>query len=270
MEKIITVAANCMAGQKRNGAQLGSDQILKSYDLIVPHESFVNNKGYQELYDGILRSFSDNFHKKVILIGGDHSVAASSISAINDTYVNKNLDQPFIIWIDAHADINTFDTSVTKNIHGMPVAFLMRLCDQDYVKFNNALMPNKIIYIGLRDVDPPEWTYIEKLGIKYYDMDFITKFGIDYVISEIKSKVGDNYIHISLDIDGIDPNYIPSTGTAVPDGLSVEDVTKVINSLKSDKLKSIDIVEFNPLIGSIDDVNLTISNIKKCLDVFIN
>ncbi len=262
------IAANCMSGQKKDGAHLGPSTIYYDYDLDIACEKFKNGTGYQDLYDGMTNLLESDKTKRAILIGGDHSVACASISAINDHNI-KNKNEPLtIIWIDAHADINTYETSVTKNIHGMPVAFLMRLCEQNHVKFNNALLPQNIVYVGLRDVDPPEWEFLKQLNIEYYDMDKINEMGINNVIDMLKKKVGNNRVHISLDIDGMDPEYAPSTGTAVPEGLSVDNVISIIQTFKRDKLMTMDIVELNPLIGTKEDVQTTINNINKCISAF--
>ena len=266
------IAACCSAGQKKYGVEEGplylqsflqNKGILLNYDIIIDNEKFINYSGYKLLYNYVY----DNIDKFIMTIGGDHSIATGSVGAIID-YYNFIKKKIYIIWIDAHADINTYHTSTSNNIHGMPVAFLIGLCEQSIVKLKSNLLPCQIIYIGLRDIDPPEQHFLDTLNIKYYNMIHVKEKGIRNILDEIKLIVGNNDIHVSLDIDGIDPLYCPSTGTSVDNGLSMYDIENIISSFNNN-IVSCDIVEFNNnIFSNTEDVELTAENIVNIINLF--
>jgi len=256
----------CKLGQKKNGVQYGGDAILNSRVLKsrkVQTTSLVNTitikknadyrDGYKIVHDGIRQGLFN------INLGGDHSIAASTVQPMLDHYKHDIL----VIWIDAHADINTFESSHTKNMHGMPLASLTGLMDHWYkVKKTRFILPfNNLLYIGIRDLDEFEDELIHKKEIPYYNV-----FD-QQVIERIKEHPA-KYIHISCDIDSLDPAFAPSTGTTAPNGLRVKNIIKIIKASK-DRLVSFDLVEFNPLIGNKRDVKETLLNINKILNSLI-
>lgn len=263
-----TIAASCNAGQKKDGVQWGPANVKSSFDDVVDPEYFDDEVGYQMLYDSVMTQMTRDDKKQLIVVGGDHSIAVGSIGALNDHY-NSKMEKMYVIWIDAHADINTYDSSSSHNTHGMPVAFLLGLCEQKLVKLKTYLTPDQIIYIGLRDLDPPEWKYLEDNKIKYFTMEKVKDVGIEAVIDEIKSIVGSNNVHVSLDIDGIDPTFTLATGTPVADGLNLKDVLKIIKTFPKTQMRSMDVVEFNPLIGTSGDVKKTLTTINECIYAFL-
>jgi len=263
-----TIAASCKAGQKKDGAQCGPAVAKSYYDDVIDPEHFDDGTGYQLLYNSVCTQMEKDEMRRLIVIGGDHSIAVGSVAALNDHYLKKG-NKLYVVWIDAHADINTYESSSSKNTHGMPVAFLLGLCQQKLVKIGTHLTPDQIIYVGLRDLDPPEWKFLEDLGIKYYTMSHVKEKGIDIIMSEIKEYVKHTEVHISLDIDGIDPIFTSATGTPVEDGLSLRDVLTIIKSWPKSQMKSIDVVEFNPLIGTDAEVKKTLTTINACIYAFL-
>ena len=265
MKSRYIIGAMCNKGQPK----IGTEYAPYFFDLKkkIPMKSFDKGTGYQELYDIV----SDKYHilndRRIVIMGGDHSVSSASISAINDKLITKN-KKLSIVWIDAHADINTYETSLTGNTHGMPVAFLLGLCKSNDVIFNNIISPDKITYIGLRDIDKAEVAFLENLNINYYTNYDIKCYGIKRIMEEIKRNVEDDYVHLSLDIDGLDPEYCPATGTPVNDGLTVDECSTIINSFDKLKFRSMDIVEFNPLIGLKHDILKTKLNIDYLINNF--
>lgn len=255
----------CRVGQRKLGTELAPYSFYPNN--YIKTELFNSGVGYKKLYNVIRQDYKLSGSRRIVVCGGDHSVSAGSIPAISDI-VRQNNKSLSIIWIDAHADINTFDSSVSQNTHGMVVAMLVGLCANPWIKTHNLICPRKITYVGLRDVDEPEIQYIKQLGIEYYTSKNVLDYGIDYVIERIRKKVGDDVVHISLDVDAVDPQYIPSTGTPVSDGLKVLDCEKIIGCMDKNKLRSMDLVEFNPLIGSRDDVKKSIQNIRRLIDKF--
>ena len=265
LKKYVFNNFKCKFGQKKDGVQLGGDMILQSTGLkqyllrTTPINTIDIQKysdyrhGYKAVNNGLKKGlFNVNF-------GGDHSIAVSTIQPLLDHY-KKDL---LVIWIDAHADINTYEASNTKNIHGMPLASLIGLMPHWYrVKKSRFILPTQnLLYVGIRDLDPFEETIVKNKQIIYFN-----SFDND-VIKTINNSPA-KYIHISCDIDGLDPQFTPSTGTAVTGGLKVKNVIKIINTSKS-RLVSFDLVEFNPLIGKKRDVKKTLLNINKILDTVI-
>ena len=223
----------------------------------------INNidiKKYSDYSDGYT-AINNGLKKGLINInfGGDHSIAVSTIQPMLDHYKNDLL----VIWIDAHADINTFESSITKNIHGMPLASLTGLMPHWYkVKKSRFILPTQnLLYVGIRDLDPFEETIVKNKQINYFN-------SFDKNVIETINNSPAKYIHISCDIDGVDPQFTPSTGTAVTGGLKVKHVIKIINTSKS-RLVGFDLVEFNPLIGRKRDVKKTLLSINKILDTVI-
>lgn len=188
----------------------------------------------------------------VFTLGGDHSLAAGTLAGT----LSYNPDMK-VIWVDAHADINTPETSPSENTHGMPVALAMGLVKHPDAqgKFNwmTKLRPENIAYIGLRDVDAGEQKFIDELGILAFTANQTKELGIEKVIQAIKSHLDPNNnseFHISFDVDGVDPSFFPSTGTPVAGGISLEDGKKIIESfVETGRLAALDLVEVNPLLG---------------------
>lgn len=189
--------------------------------------------------------------KFVLTVGGDHSVGIGTISA-----ALKARPDCVIVWIDAHADINTPSTSSSGSFHGMPVGIAMRLdCTSDYqescefqwLKDYPTLEPKNLVYIGLRDIDVPERELIKELNIPAYTMHHIDRYGIGAIMEEVVDYVGGRPMHVSFDIDACDPYFAGSTGTAVRGGLTYRESHFVCEMLSATgNLHSLDIVEVNP------------------------
>ena len=255
IRNVIVNKLKCAIGQKKIGVDFGPEYLAKLKILNQFPKKSIEIKSindFSEAYDILYNSNDFNIN-----IGGDHSVGTVTVQAQLDKY----LDELLVIWIDAHADVNTMESSITKNIHGMPVAPLLGLMSHWWksklVETHHILNPKNLLYIGIRDLDLFENQLINKLNIKYF-----TNYSNE-IDKWIKSHSAKN-IHISCDIDGIDPLFMPSTGTPVLNGLSVDDVCQIINGTKN-RLVGFDLVEFNPLIGNSKELNKTIHNCKQIL-----
>jgi arginase len=180
--------------------------------------------------------------------GGDHSVALSTVGAFTSKFPNG-----YVVWIDAHADLNLPRTSPTGNLHGMPVSILLNLENirsQHCPWIQSSLNAKKLIYVGLRDLDPFEVQMIQELGITAYTSKDVRQRGMFSIITEIFDMVKDHPLHVSFDIDSVDPEIAPSTGVLVSQGLQPLDLQILGQSLSHHKnLRSVDIVEVNPTIG---------------------
>ena len=231
---------------------------VNSYGEIIKNSYIIGEYCYQ-LYLHVLEKYRDTYP---VIIGGDHSISCGSVaSAIS---YDNNMG---IIWIDAHADINTPDTSKSMNLHGMPLSFLLGLTDCTNIRgfewMNKIpkLNPKNLIYIGLRDIEDDELKFIKELNIKSYTMNTIKRKTIECVMDEILLYFShiDN-LHISWDIDSIDPIYAPCTGTKVSNGLTINECICIANTLSKYKnIRSIDMVEINTkLSDNINDINKTL------------
>ena len=217
---------------------------LKNLDLTKEATEKLSSKVYETLEE-------DKFP---LVIGGDHSLVLGSVKGLLKKY-----DNPGVIYFDAHADINTEKTSLSGNIHGMPMAFLIGEGSEkmrSVGNINKNLKPENIVYIGLRDVDPGERDYIKNLGIKAYAMEDIDKLGIQKVMEEsidyITKKA--DQIHISFDVDSLDPKIAPGTGVKVPGGLTFREAKTALRMVSQiEKIVSVELVEVNPLLDNQND-----------------
>jgi arginase len=187
-----------------------------------------------------------------LTIGGDHSLAMGSIAGAS-AYFKKKQAQLGLLWIDAHADMNTPKTSPSGNIHGMPLAIALGRGEGRLLTIGGKgpkIKPNNVALIGIRDIDEYEKRELKECGIRYYTMREIDERGKYEVMKEALSIVseGTDGVHLSCDLDGVDPLYAPGVSTPVPGGLSFREIHLALEMLAdSRKLCSMDVVEFNPL-----------------------
>ena len=189
-----------------------------------------------------------------ITIGGDHSTSIASVA-----WTLNNYPKAKVLWIDAHADINTRTTSPSNNFHGMPLAYLSGIEYSSNLKFiKNRLNLNNLMYVGIRDLDQFEKNLIVNYQIKHVN---VSEFN-DNKFDKIINFLGDSTYHLSLDIDSIDPSYIPCTGTPSNNGLNINTFLDFIKVLNFKNMINMDIVEINTEIGTELDKLNSINNIK--------
>ena len=249
------------------------DSYVDVIDLgnINPYDVKQNNEDdvldYNVMVSNIVQENLEKGHN-VLTIGGDHTIAIGSINGV----LNYN-PNTIVIWIDAHADINTKKTSPSGNMHGMPVAYLTGLENiPNYKKFS-VLKPklcfNQIVYIGIRDLDEGEKKFLKDHNIMAYWSQDVKRIGILQIMKDILAKLDpakNKNFHLSLDIDGIDPEYAPSTGTIIEKGLNDDEIFTICDVLRETKrLRSMDMVEVNPLIGSERDKDKTLRLATDCI-----
>lgn len=206
------------------------------------------------------------------VVGGDHSLGLGSISGASKYY--KNLA---VIWVDAHGDINTDETSGSGNIHGMPLAAAMGIGPSSltdlYFK-GIKVKPKNVFIIGARSLDKGESSLVQEKGLNIYSTEDIKNIGIEKILKRIHTKLMENNVdavHLSFDIDCLDPSVVPGTGTPVMNGMSIDDAKFLLKYLMNTKLvKSMDLVELNTLLDKndsttklvIDLVDWTFKNIN--------
>ncbi|MYL34950.1 arginase [Pontibacillus yanchengensis] len=192
-----------------------------------------------------------------LVIGGDHSIAIGSLAGIAKHYENLG-----VIWYDAHGDLNTGGTSPSGNIHGMPLAVSLGIGHERLVNiegYQPKIKPENIVIIGARSLDDGEKELIKEKGIKVYSMHEIDRLGMTQVIQESVEYLTHKTdgIHLSLDLDGLDPQDAPGVGTPVMGGMSYRESHLAMEMLaEADIITSAEFVEVNPIL---DEKNRTAS-----------
>ena len=230
------------------------DNKAKNLKAIVDY----NNKLYKQV------DYSFKHEHLPIVIGGDHSIAiASALAAQN------NNDDIGIIWIDGHADFNTFATTETGNIHGLPLASICGFCE-DLTKdlTNNYVKNKKCVIVGARSIDKEEMNNIKNCDITLFTTDDLKKYGVNAIMQKAFAIAGDK-VHISYDIDSIDPEDAPGVSIPAIDGISEQDAYDIMDYIVKEKKKitSLDMVEYNPVF---DQNEKTLTIIINLLNKFID
>ena len=181
-----------------------------------------------------------------IALGGDHSVSMGTVAGV------AQHGRTGVLWIDAHADLNTPATSPSGNVHGMPLAHLLGHGDERFLELwggGAALRPEDVVFIGLRSLDPAERTLIRDAGIKAYTMKEIDGRGIAEVAAEALAHLQSERLHVSFDADVLEPNLAPGVGTPVPGGLTYREAHLLMELLAdAGRVTSLDLVEVNPIL----------------------
>jgi arginase len=184
-----------------------------------------------------------------IILGGDHSISIGSVAGIAAAEPSFG-----VIWFDAHGDMNTAETTPSGNIHGMPLAVSLGYGHPDLVNiggFAPKVKPENVVLVGIRDIDEGEAELIKKSGIKAFTMAEIDRMGMARVMEEAIAIASDGTkgIHLSLDLDALDPMYAPGVGTPVNGGVTYREGHLAMEMLaETKKLLSVDVVEVNPIL----------------------
>ena len=187
-----------------------------------------------------------------ILLGGDHSLAIGSISAVAK-YCRSHQRKLRVLWFDAHADFNTSVLTPSGNIHGMPVACLCGYGPAELVRLGGtspAIDPSELRPIGIRSVDAGEKRFVHEAGIEVFDMRYIDEMGMRHTIEQALLGVDeDTYLHVSLDVDFLDPDIAPGVGTTVRGGPTYREAQLCMEMIAdTGRLASLDVVELNPAL----------------------
>ena len=188
-----------------------------------------------------------------LVLGGDHSVAAGTVSGVAEFFRRKS-EKIGLIWLDAHGDINTPGTSPSGNVHGMPLAAIMGLGPAELGNifgFSPKIAPENCVLVGIRDIDQNERDNIRKAGIEYFTMRDIDERGMRTVMEEALRIAGRDTAgyHVSLDMDWIDPEDAPGVGTPVRGGATYREAHLAMEIIADHgRMTSFEIVEVNPVI----------------------
>jgi arginase len=190
-----------------------------------------------------------------IILGGDHSIALPTFSAVQSFYRNKN-QEVGLLWFDAHADMNTPETSPSGNLHGMPLAHLLGRGLPEFTDlegFTPKIKPKYFAHIGARDLDNGEKQMIRELGVHCWTMHDIDRYGMNYCIEkalEVVSQAPDGF-SVTFDVDALDPVDAPGSGTLVRGGMSYREAHLALERIaETDKMRSFEIVEVNPMLDT--------------------
>ncbi|RAL22099.1 arginase [Thermoflavimicrobium daqui] len=262
-------------GQGRRGVDMGpsairyataQDELIKlGYevedlgDILTssPESSVIEHQNLKYLKEVSLacEQLADSISKVVerdrfpLVFGGDHSIAIGTIAGVAKHYENLG-----VIWYDAHGDLNTGETSPSGNIHGMSLAASLGIGHPALVRcggYAPKVRPENVVLVGIRELDQGEKELIRELGIRVFTMHEIDRLGMARVMDEaihIVSKNTDG-VHLSLDLDGLDPKDCPGVGTPVPGGISYRESHLAMEMLaEANKITSAEFVEVNPIL----------------------
>lgn len=210
-----------------------------------------NLKAVADASERLAQTVSDVITNKrfPLVLGGDHSIAIGTLAGVSRHYQNLG-----VIWYDAHGDLNTADTSPSGNIHGMPLAASIGIGDDALTRiggYTPKVKPENIVIIGARSLDEGEKELIKEKGIKVYTMHEIDRMGMTKVMEETILYLRDKTdgVHLSLDLDGLDPHDAPGVGTPVIGGISYRESHLAMEMLaESQLITSAEFVEVNPIL----------------------
>jgi len=194
-----------------------------------------------------------------LVLGGDHSLAAGSVAGAATAFAERG-QRIGLIWLDAHGDLNTPDTSTSGNVHGMPVAHLLGYGDPRLSRIADpppAVLPEHVVVVGARDLDPPEREHAKAWGVRVFTMRDIDERGLRAVMAEAIriADSGTAGFYVSCDADWVDPREAPGVGTAVRGGATFREAHLAMEMIADTRrLVGMDLVEINPVL---DDHNRT-------------
>jgi len=260
MKGVELLGACCNYGQKRYGPRMAPYAVEGKLGITMQK---VKDDPTTQIFDyDLLYSTHSAMSQKdnIVTIGGDHSISYSTISSALKTYG----DSLHVIWIDAHTDINTQSTSTSQNLHGMPVGHLMGFEKHPMTTFDHLnLDPSQITYIGIRDIDPPEYERLEDYKIEGFPINSFSHTITQY----LKRRLQHKNIYLSIDVDSLDPREFPCTGTPVRNGMYMKELLTLVDTLK-DNAVGMDIVEFDPLSNK-KFTDTCLGHIEKLINVYI-
>ncbi len=181
-----------------------------------------------------------------LVLGGDHSIAIGTLSGLAASGSGG------VLWLDAHGDLNTPETTPSGNVHGMPLAAALGLCGAKFAKEGlrlPAIDPEHVALVGVRSLDPGEQALVRELGIAVYTISDLDRRGVEPVIEEALARVsGASFVHVSVDLDVVDPEFAPGVGDPVLGGLSYREAHLALELVaEAGMLDCLELVEVNPI-----------------------
>lgn len=264
-------------GAGARGASMGPEalrvaglaEVLRAQGLVVddrgnlagPHNPWLPPENGYRHFDQV-KAWNETLHGAVfaelqagrlpIVLGGDHCLGLGSISAVA-RHCRASGKKLRVLWLDAHADFNTAALTPSGNLHGMPVALLCGLGPAGLTGIGGttpALRPEQIRQIGIRSVDPGEKRLVHEHGLEVYDMRYIDEMGMRHTLEQALLGVdGNTHLHVSFDVDFLDPEIAPGVGTTVPGGPTYREAQLCMEMIAdTGRLASLDVMELNPAL----------------------
>ena len=181
-----------------------------------------------------------------LVLGGDHSIAIGTLSGLAAAGPGG------VLWLDAHGDLNTPETTPSGNVHGMPLAAVLGLCGEEFARAGlrlPAVDPQRVALVGVRSLDPGEQALVRELGIAVYTISDLDRRGVEPVIEEALTRIaGGSFVHVSVDLDVVDPEFAPGVGDPVLGGLSYREAHLALELVaEAGVLDCLELVEVNPI-----------------------
>ena len=254
-----------VAGIRERIAELGFDVEDDQESIFVPirergHEYNSKLKFLPEIVEGCSKlavrvELAKDEGALPVVMGGDHSIAIGTIAGLAAHY-RKSGKRMGVVWVDAHADFNTPESTPSGNIHGMPLAVSVGMGARELTLLHGAapkVLPEDVVLIGIRDVDVLEKQNLREMKIRAFTMTDIDRIGmaavIDNAISRLREQV--DVVHVSFDVDSLDPEFAPGVGTPVAGGLQYRELHLLMETLAESRLiGSFEVVEVNPILDS--------------------
>jgi arginase len=249
-----------VAGLAKALTQCGLDVVDCGNVSGPPNPGLVLANGYRnlapvtawslEVHDAVYRELSEQ--RLPILLGGDHSLSIGSISAVA-RHCRDTAKSLRVLWLDAHTDFNTRELSPSGSLHGMPVACLCGFGPRELLQIGGAspaIKPQWVRQIGIRSVDSGERRFVHEQDLDVFDMRYIDEMGIRRAMEvALQDMDADTHLHVSFDVDCLDPEIAPGVGTTVPGGLSYREAQLCMEMIAdTGRVGSLDIMELNPAL----------------------
>lgn len=253
-----------LAGLHRQLERAGFDDVEDLGDLDIPAVETLGRTDEKAKHVGSIATACRALAKRVrgalakgrvpVVLGGDHSCAVGSVSGVA-AHFRAEKRKVGLLWVDAHGDINTPATTRSGNVHGMPVAALLGLGPPPLDGIGGTFRkidPDRLVLVGIRDLDEGERTTLREVGAKVFTMTEIDERGIAAVMRDAIRIVGGpeaGPFHVSFDLDGVDPDFAPGVGTAVEGGLTYREAHFAMELVaETQRMCSMDVVEINPVL----------------------
>lgn len=233
------------------------DVIKDKCNAIAEMNTQLAKQAYKQAKEGFFFSF-----------GGDHSTAIGTWSGVAEAFRDKG--DIGLIWLDAHMDAHTFETTETGNVHGMPVAVLLGYGDPRLTSILSdrpKIKPENMILIGIRSYEKGELELLKKLNVRVYYIEEVLERGLEVILTEAIESLKSRTVGygVSFDLDVIDPAYVQGTGTKVPNGVDLDDIAIAIDIFTKTPPLAFELVEYNPHLDK-DSTTLQITcNIVKSM-----
>jgi arginase len=251
-----------IAGVDRRLRELGH-KVVDDGDVVIKNMEELKVGNERARYLGEISRASGVIARKVerimalghfpLVLGGDHSIAVGSISGIA-AFARREGKRTGVLWIDAHGDINTPETSPSGNIHGMPLAAVLGYGADELTGIGGwspKVDPANVALVGIRSLDSGEKRRLKDTGVQVHTMSEIDRHGVQDIMKKALARVtsGTDFLHVSFDLDAIDPTVAPGVGTPVKGGLDYREAHLIMELLAdSGAMTSLEIVEANPIL----------------------